>query len=272
MPYRKSVIARIGVFPSKGAGMNRRNLLFLAASATTAPAWAGIKPDTQVRLLSGAAPDGAWQAGIEIVTGKDWKTYWRMPGDAGIPPDFDWSGSENVAGVQVLFPAPQRFHDAAGESIGYKTRVLFPLQIAARDAGKPIALKLKAFFAICKDICIPSHAEAELLLGGSNADAGLIAEAYGRVPVAGALVSSVTAIDFAGKPALRIALAAPAPADLDIFVEGAEPAYVHAPQLIDGAYVLPVAGVLDHSALRGKTLRLTLAAANIALEQAVIVA
>ena len=58
-----------------------------------------------------------------------WKTYWRMPGDAGIPPQFDWSGSQNVKSVEVLWPAPQRFIDSGGETVGYKDRVVFPLRI-----------------------------------------------------------------------------------------------------------------------------------------------
>ncbi|RME94510.1 MAG: cytochrome C biogenesis protein, partial [Alphaproteobacteria bacterium] len=59
-------------------------------------------------------------AGIHVQLEKGWKTYWRSPGDAGLPPSFDWSGSRNVKSATVLWPAPKRFPDPYGASIGYK--------------------------------------------------------------------------------------------------------------------------------------------------------
>src|SRR5207247_8452494 len=55
-----------------------------------------------------------------------WKTYWRSPGDAGgVPPEFDWQGSENLAAARVKYPAPHRLHDdKAGDAVGYKDGVI----------------------------------------------------------------------------------------------------------------------------------------------------
>ena len=74
-----------------------------------------------------------------------WKTYWRYPGDSGVPPRFDFAGSDNVETVTVLWPAPQRFADGAGgNSIGYTDDVIFPLRIVPQDRGKPVTLRAEA--------------------------------------------------------------------------------------------------------------------------------
>jgi DsbC/DsbD-like thiol-disulfide interchange protein len=251
----------------------KRRTLILAPLALATPAHAALKPDTKVRLLGGDFRDGVWQAGIEIEIGKGWKTYWRMPGDAGIPPEFDWSASRNANSIDVLFPAPTRFNDAAGESIGYKSRVLYPVRVMPEDAAKPVMLDLKLFFAVCDEICIPSRAESAVLLDLPDlASASLIAAAEARVPATGTLITGLRAVDWHGKAALEVTLSESAGEDLDIFVEGAEPAYVRAPRFESGVYILAASGVKDHTALRGKALRITLAGTNILLEQTVIVA
>ncbi len=75
------------------------------------------------------------RAGIEIKLQPGWKTYWRYPGDSGVPPQFDFAGSENLASAEVLYPAPHSFKDEAGTSIGYKETVVFP--VASRPAIRP---------------------------------------------------------------------------------------------------------------------------------------
>src|SRR5438874_6962987 len=89
--------------------------------------------------------DGAFlRAGIEIKLDPGWQTYWRDPGDSGAPPKFDFSASENVKSVSVLWPAPQRFPDGAGgNSIGYLNHVILPLHVVPTDDTKQTALRLK---------------------------------------------------------------------------------------------------------------------------------
>src|SRR6266542_1702588 len=88
------------------------------------------------------APAKVVRAGIEIRLDPGWKTYWRYPGDSGVPPRFGFTRSENVASVSVLWPAPQSFSDGSGRSIGYKDDVIFPLRIVPRDPAKPVVLRL----------------------------------------------------------------------------------------------------------------------------------
>src|SRR5262245_454234 len=133
--------------------------------AAEASAWIDA-PSSRVRLVASRAKTagGSYLAGLEMVIADGWKTYWRTPGDAGVPPQFDWSGSTNTAAVKVLYPAPMRMREAGGEVIGYKNAVLFPLEVTPENAAKPVALKLALEFGICKDICIPATATLELSL------------------------------------------------------------------------------------------------------------
>ena len=83
------------------------------------------------RLIAGmpAAAGGVLRAGVEIRLKAGWHTYWRYPGDAGVPPQFDFKASQNVKRVDALWPAPQRLTEGAGVSIGYARDVIFPVQV-----------------------------------------------------------------------------------------------------------------------------------------------
>ncbi len=153
-------------------------VLLAAAAATLAPAPASAEParsgttspwiegyNSRVRLLAGhdaGAPGRPLHAGIEIETRPDWKTYWRNPGDAGVPPSFDWSKSDNVASVKVGYPPPRRLVDKGGTTIGYLGRVVFPAVVTPVDPARPVALRLAVEYGVCKDICVPAQAEPRL--------------------------------------------------------------------------------------------------------------
>src|SRR5215813_14250428 len=123
--------------------------------------------NARARLIGGApAVRGAtsYLAGVEIALDEGWKTYWRMPGDAGVPPNFDWSGSSNVAAVTVLYPAPRRMSEPAADTVGYKHEVLFPVEVVPKDASQPVRLALAVEFGVCREICIPAEARLSLAL------------------------------------------------------------------------------------------------------------
>src|SRR6185436_4015134 len=82
------------------------------AWAADASAWDN-DARSAARLIAAPVPakDGALRGGVEIKMLPGWKTYWRYPGDSGVPPVFDFSASDNVKAVTVLYPAPTRFDD-----------------------------------------------------------------------------------------------------------------------------------------------------------------
>ncbi|MEM7619057.1 MAG: protein-disulfide reductase DsbD domain-containing protein [Pseudomonadota bacterium] len=105
---------------------------------------------------------GVYSAGIYLKMKEGWKTYWRIPGDSGVPPHFNWSGSSNIKNVEVLWPAPQKFVDPYGISIGYDSEILFPAKIEPIDSSKPILLNVTFDYGVCKDICVPEQAKLNI--------------------------------------------------------------------------------------------------------------
>jgi DsbC/DsbD-like thiol-disulfide interchange protein len=156
-------------------------------------AWAtGLK--SAVRLMAeGREGDAATtRAALEIRLDPKFKTYWRSPGDAGVPPTFDWAASDNVAKVDVRFPAPIRFADGAGFSVGYDRGVAFPLVVTLKDPAKPARLGLKLNYAVCETLCIPVEADVKLAIPHRRDAAArrIIDEEEARVPVTTTLGSA----------------------------------------------------------------------------------
>ncbi len=190
---------------------------------------------TAARLIAGAmikTPEAAFlRAGIEIKLDPGWKTYWRDPGDSGVPPTLDFADSENVKSVTVLWPAPERFSDGAGgDSIGYVDHVILPLQVAPQDAAKQTVLHLKLGYAICGTLCVPVEADLTLALNGDGAEEAAIERADIRVPRrmplgAGDGLAILAVHREPGEPHPRIVVdvAAPPGAPVDLFAEGPTP-------------------------------------------------
>lgn len=202
----------------------------LAQDAATSP-WSRSEV-TSLRLIAGAtAPSGKQRVGIEIVMKPGYKTYWRSPGDYGVPPVFDWSGSSNVGGLDVRWPVPQRFQDGAGSSIGYIGEVVIPVSVRPVDPTRPVMLSLKLDYAVCDKICIPAKGETQLWLEpGVTAVSSPRLEQFERlVPLPlktdhDKELPAITGVRFddaGGVPALAMQIALPVGAKLDdIFVEG----------------------------------------------------
>lgn len=114
------------------------------------------------RLLVGVRwDDGSRDAGLELRVEPGWKTYWRNPGEAGIPPDFDWSRSANLAGVEVGWPAPQVFESFGLRTVGYAGTVILPLRLTPEDPGQPIDAVLDLSLGVCRDICVLEETELD---------------------------------------------------------------------------------------------------------------
>ncbi len=144
-------------------------LSILALVAFSAPAgaadafsteWAA-SAKSQARLIAADAR----LAGFEIRLAQGAITYWRDPGDAGAPPTFDFAGSDNIASVEPVFPAPERIAESDGsEAFGYERGVILPLRVERRDPAKPATLAVHASYAVCEKICLPAQARLSLAL------------------------------------------------------------------------------------------------------------
>lgn len=172
------------IVPARFALGVAATILASALSALSTPAGAQDASPWQrdghsaVRLLAGSRSGAVLLGGIAFQLQPGWKTYWRTPGDSGVPPRFDFSKSDNIEAVTVLWPAPMKFDDGAGgHSLGYQNQVVLPLRIVAKNADKPVKLRAEISYAVCEKLCIPVDAKAELAFASvaSTEDSALFA-------------------------------------------------------------------------------------------------
>ena len=209
-----------------------------------------------VRLIAGAPAAGKnlpgqslpdkgspVRAGVEVRLKAGWHTYWRYPGDAGVPPRFDFAGSDNVKAVTVLWPAPQRIPEQGLVAIGYVRDVIWPLAIVPQNPAKPVTLRLKLDYAVCEKLCVPAEGKAELMVkDGSSADAAL-ATALAKVPKQVALgegsplaIRAVRREGDGSRSRVVVDVAVPAGADVALFAEGPAPDWaLPVPMAVAGA-------------------------------------
>lgn len=123
------------------------------------------------RLLPGwQTESGSHMAGLELVLASGWKTYWRAPGEAGIPPNFDFSASSNVKSVRFHWPRPTIFELNGMQTIGYHDYLVLPIEVTPLDASMPVTLRTTVDLGVCKDICIPASVTLDADLSATGGD------------------------------------------------------------------------------------------------------
>ena len=239
-----------------------------------ASAWDGDQR-AAVRLIAGAQRGTIRRAGIEIRLAPGWKTYWRYPGDSGIPPRFDFSHSKNVKSVTVRYPAPHRLTDESGTSIGYKHGVVFPLDIVPQNAAQPVVLAVKADYAVCEKICIPAEGKAELnVTGRPGVEDGWLKQNDALVPVAAQIGEGETlAVRSVTRENKRILVDVAAPGAIELFAEGPAADWaLPVPAPVDGApagqqrFAFELEGLPPNTRPDGATLMLTAVSGGQAIE------
>lgn len=135
---------------------------------------AGVAQDLSSPVLSAELLDG-WQtasgtemAALHLVLAPGWKTYWRAPGEAGIPPRFDWSGSENLASVRFHWPRPEVFDLNGMRTFGYHDDLVLPIEFTPRDKAAAIRVRASVDLGVCDEICVPMSLDlaSDLAPGG----------------------------------------------------------------------------------------------------------
>lgn len=232
-----------------------------------------IDPETQSVSLA-----------IQIELKKGWKTYWRSPGDSGIPPDFDFSKSSNLENIEILWPAPTSFTDDYGYSVGYKDRVTLPIRVTAKSRLLPVVIDVTMRYGVCERICVPVENQFSLVVTKSSRDnpesSALIDQATKAVPaltsVSGAL--GVTAVDHtkaASEKALLVTTKIAAPSEkVELFIEGPTGWFFSLPKKISqknaGNHVqwrISLADLPSGTDISGKDVTFTLVNGKQAIEQ-----
>lgn len=159
-------------------------LALMPALAATLAAAQSYDDVVEAQILPGwRLPNGDHMAALHLKLAPGWKTYWRSPGDAGIPPQFDWGGAQNMAAIGVYWPAPVVFWQSGMRSVGYKDSVILPLKVRVQTPGRDARLGGVIDIGICKDVCLPHRirVSAELSAGQTKPDPA-IAAAMADVP------------------------------------------------------------------------------------------
>jgi len=134
-------------------------------------------------LTGWRADNGDHIAALHIKLAPGWKTYWRAPGDAGIPTQFDFSGSQNMTGHTTHWPVPSVFWQNGMRSIGYEGQVVLPLRIATVDPDQPVQVDAQVSMGVCEEICIPAHLQIKATLPSRGASDPMIHSALADRPM-----------------------------------------------------------------------------------------
>ncbi len=249
-----------------------------AACAQDASPWQE-DAHSAVRLLAGSRSGAVLLGGIALQLKPGWHTYWRTPGDSGVPPRFDFSKSDNVEAVTVLWPAPKKFDDGVGgTSLGYVDQVVLPLRIVAKNTEKPVTLRTAVNYAVCEKLCIPVEANLELSFTSvaSTEDSALFA-ALDTVPkpanVGDPNPLTIRDVKREGRSEVLVDVVSPDDRPLNLFVEGPTPDWgLPVPKLLDHGppgvkrFAFALEGVPPGVNPEGAALKLTLVGADRAYE------
>ncbi|ANK80994.1 MAG: hypothetical protein TEF_09440 [Rhizobiales bacterium NRL2] len=235
-------------------------------------AWAGI-PEAEVRLIAGHVPGEGDMLGLHFVLADEWKTYWRSPGDAGLPPVPDWTASSGLGRADLAWPLPERFDLYGLTTYGYHGEAVLPVRIE-RAPGETTRIRLTLSYAACAEVCVPIEAELALDLPAGplpeNRHGAAIASALARAPEqspSGLTVETLSAEGGELEASFRTARPLSEP---DLIVEGPRDLYFHNPRCEAVDLVtrcrMAIGGARDDIALEGKRLILTLSGRDYAAE------
>jgi suppressor for copper-sensitivity B len=265
---------------SGGALAEKKKPPAKAAPAVTASPWVS-EPNVQLRLVSATTaltrPDGGAELGLHVRLEPGWKFYWRNPGDAGVAPDFDWSGSVNLAAAEVRWPRPTRWLSGGLMTFGYENEVVLPVSVLPEVPGRAVKVNVRLSYGICREVCIPLEHELALALRPGKAapspQAELIRSFAALVPADGEAVGlTVESVKAAGPQTLHIAVesATPFSARPDLILEGPDgvafgpPALQMGPDRVSATWQVAVTGAAG--ALSGMPLVLTVVDGERAVE------
>src|ERR1700732_3753834 len=195
-----------------------------------------------VRLIAGSRSGSVLLGGIAIQLDPGWKTYWRTSGDSGVPPRVDFSKSDNVEAVTVLWPAPMKFDDGAGgTSLGYHHQVVLPLRIVPKSTDRPVTLRADISYAACEKLCIPGEASTELSFASvASTEDNVLFSALDTVPKPASVGDpnplTIRNVKRDGKSTVLVDVLSPDARTVNLFVEGPTP-----------DWALPVPKLLEHS-------------------------
>lgn len=240
------------------------SLLTVPALAGETP-WQEIAPDVRLRMISSDVlkPDGTTLVALELDMPHSHNTYWRVPGESGIPTEIDIAGSNGIADHEMLWPYPLIETKGGLTDFVYRGPTVLPVEV--KLTGGRADFEASVVMGVCSDICMPALATFRLPLDFTRPDRGQglrIAQAVARTPQHWSeprpLLGEVRWD--AGEQAISVALTDPRVDPLSLIADaGVAGQLFGAPQKSpDGSAVfLPLLGGADQVAPEGKPVSLT---------------
>ncbi|XHM75536.1 protein-disulfide reductase DsbD domain-containing protein [Mesorhizobium sp. ANAO-SY3R2] len=160
--------------------------LAAAPAFASSSAWSEME-GARIRLVTSGQPDesGSLRGVLDVELKPGWKTYWRDPGNSGVPPQIDISASSNISAAEFSFPAPQLHDDGYAKWAGYDHPVRLPVTLTVPSPGQPSSIVADIFLGVCESICVPVQARLELdpASDPDNAEnAALVTGAFAALP------------------------------------------------------------------------------------------
>lgn len=232
----------------------------------------------RIRLTT-LAPDadGTIRAALDVDLLPGWKTYWRDPGDAGVPPSIGIEGSTNIQALKMDFPPPERVDDGYSIWAGYTYPVVFPLTLTQKRAGESSVLEANVFLGICESICIPFQTHFSVAIDSDHApsrfETRLVEKAHAGLPEAPGEDFEILESNLSDAgDALVFSVAHPASrSEAEVFLTGPSGWYFDIPVNTghaDGVstFRIPIVDTPEGESLSGKTIQLLVKAANRSIE------
>ena len=250
------------------------HVALLSAQASTPNGRADYSAQLIVGGTDSSDPAIAW-LGLRVRLGAGWHTYWRSPGDAGAAPEFDWSGSRNVAQADVEWPAPRRFSEGGVDTLGYADKVLFPIKVRLRDRSAPAHVSLNLVLYVCSTICTRNELRFEADIAPDAHFAGEQAEIdkwRGKVPRDRSPSITIGSVQLLSGPPAQLHIEAVANPPLtapDVFIDGDSAVVAGRPRIAsgsDGASLITLPIEDEGAASPGQPLRITLVDGNRSVE------
>jgi DsbC/DsbD-like thiol-disulfide interchange protein len=216
-------LGKKGMTMFKQAGLALSLLLWALPAQAASSAWFDTEGG-RIRLVTtgSPAPDGTFRGALQIDVAPGWKTYWRDPGDAGVPPQITFSPASGITAADVGFPVPKRFDDGTTHWAGYEWPITLALTLHTAAGSAPGLLEADVFLGLCQSICIP--VQAKLTLDAvRNADdmfdRATVSAAFDSLPAKASAQFGVSTTRVEGQ-VLIVDAAAPASADMTLFLAG----------------------------------------------------
>ncbi len=153
------------------------------------------KPKISARIIAENAsftPQALNRLAVVLEQKDGWHTYWKMPGDAGLPSRFSFTVPRGFRATEPAFPLPERIRTGELVSFGYSGEALFPFRLEIprqQSFGGGVTVRVRIEYLACRDMCVPGETTASITLptaviGQPGENAARVAAAFAQIPEA----------------------------------------------------------------------------------------